>query len=367
MHSLKHGCTNCHSHRFNVGEKELAEAKAKHRKECKGPKKKEEAQKNTPEPLEWMTEEQEKDYEKLDLRKSRQDNLKETFQKIYSHLWPKSVPVPDYRHGAGSRVSVFIAIQVLEKMSIESIETAKRPSSASLQSQQPLSYGKDAAVESEHEEDRIMGQEEPADMPGASDPYCSDFMNDPGTNTSLMAATNNNSNYLGATSFYGNSINTPEPSSYLPASYPPQLIPHLSHNSSSGNDQLNMSQPVFAEHVNMAHPADMKPFPYTLPRSTGPSQSHSDSGYATNPPADNDGYNIRPPYRPQQQYSNYGHGHGHNANLLGSDCLVFKHTGGSCGPDNPPDGEDLQVDEDNGEDDLAMFGGFPAQASWPGF
>ncbi|KAK6820643.1 hypothetical protein PG995_003705 [Apiospora arundinis] len=112
VHSRKFGCTECFTHRFNCAKKKLNATKVKHQSqdECRDlTKKRVENGITAAEPVEWMSEEQEREYEKLDLRKTRQSTPEESFREIYTHLWPESnddeSSIPDYRHESGFLVS----------------------------------------------------------------------------------------------------------------------------------------------------------------------------------------------------------------------------------------------------------------------
>ncbi|KAK7985049.1 hypothetical protein PG988_002671 [Apiospora saccharicola] len=306
VHSRKYGCTECYSHRFNCGKKQLGQAKQKHQgaKECKESKKKLDERKESSEP-EWMTEAQEREYETLDLRRVRLDNLKESFREIYTHLWPESKAdvstIPTHCYGPGFLVSTFVIDQILEQLHIRQ---TRRSLSSRLPSQQPP-YEQDTA---ETEDDR-------SPQP-------------PGENLDGI---------LGANGF--------DYSVYVPDPAPTAFI--SSNNTSSNNYPDNNSSISNNDHFIMSPAAApdeprVPPFSYIIPGSTGP--SNQDSAYGTNLSDENEGYKT------QQYHQSY---HSHNA---ASFPLTNWDRAGPSGPEqNPPAGDDIHLDEEGVGDEPGSF------------
>ncbi|KAK8122301.1 hypothetical protein PG984_010971 [Apiospora sp. TS-2023a] len=333
VHSRKYGCTECYSHRFNCGKKQLGQAKQKHQgqKECKESKKKLDERKDASEP-EWMTEAQEREYETLDLRRVRLDNLKESFREIYTHLWPESKAdvstIPTHCYGPGFLVSTFVIDQILEQLHIGQ---TRRSLSSRLPSQQPP-----------YEQDTAETEDDPSPQPpgenidgilGANGFDYSVYVPDPAP-TAFIASNNASSNNYpdNNSSMFDN-----PPDTYLPPGsfYSSQPVPTFG-GGSSNNDHFIMSPAAAPDEPRVP------PFSYIIPGSTGP--SNQDSAYGTNLSDENEGY------KPQQHHPSY---HSHNA---ASFPLTNWDRAGPSGPEqNPPAGDDIHLDEEGVGDELGNF------------
>lgn len=334
MHSRNYGCTECYSHRFNCGKKQLGQAKAKHQgqKECKESKKKLDGRDDASEP-EWMTEEQEREYETLDLRRVRLDNLKESFQEIYTHLWPESkadvAKIPTHCYGSGFLVSTFVIDQIFAQLDLGQ---TRRSLPSRLPSQQ-LPYEPDTA-EAEDDPSPQPPEENLVGILGASAfDYSAAYVPDP-TSAAFLASNNNNStnhSYPGTSSMYAGA-----PDTYLPPGsfYSPQPVPAFG---GSSNDQFIMS-PAAQDESRVA------PFPYIIPGSTNP--SNQDSAYETNPSDENESFKAQ--HHHQQHY------HPHNAAPF-HDWAALHHAGPSGPEQNPPAGDDIQLDEEGAGDELGSY------------
>lgn len=334
MHSRKYGCTECYSHRFNCGKKQLGQAKAKHQgqKECKESKKKLDDRGGASEP-EWMTEEQEREYETLDLRRVRLDNLKESFREIYTHLWPESKAdvssIPTHCYGPGFLVSTYVIDQILEQLNVGH---TRRPSSSRLPSQQPP-YEQDA-TENEDDPSPQPPEENLASILGVHGFDYSAYVPDP-TSAAFIASNNNGSNYPDNASMYTN-----PPETYMPPEsfYSSQ---HVSTFGGSSNGRFIMSPAAQDE-------PRVPPFPYSIPGSTGP--SNQDSAYGTNPSDENEGFKT------QQQHHHKQHYHPHNASSFQVTNWAALHHAGPSGPEqNPPAGDDIHLDEEGAGDELGSY------------
>ncbi|KAK7914623.1 hypothetical protein PG985_012326 [Apiospora marii] len=335
VHSRKYGCTECYSHRFNCGKKHLVQAKAKHQgqKECKESREKLDDRDDASEP-EWMTEEQEREYETLDLRRVRLDNLKESFREIYTHLWPESKAdvstIPTHCYGPGFLVSTFVIDQILEQLNNGQ---TRRPTLGRLPSQQPP-----CEQDSPETEDTSPQppEENLACILEASGFAYSAYVPDP-TPGAFIASNNNNgsNNYPGNSSMYTN-----PPETYLsPGSfYSSQPVPTFG---GSSNDQFIMSSPAAQDEPRVP------PFSYIIPESTGPSNpSNQDSAYGTNPPDENEGYKTQQPQ----------HYHPHNSASFQVTNWAALHHAGPSGPEqNPPAGDDIHLDEEGAGDELGSY------------
>ncbi|KAK8000028.1 hypothetical protein PG990_012628 [Apiospora arundinis] len=285
VHSRKFGCTECFDHRFNCAKGKLKAAKFKHQalEECKESKMKREqstgADVEAAEPVEWMSEEQEKDYDILDLRKTRQNNPKESFREIYTHLWPESKEIPDYRHLTGFIISLPVIEQVLAKMTLGPIGIS---SSTGLLSQQRSSYEQGTMAEPEPEKDRTPQgqQEEPPDMLKGNGPFYSPFIDDPST------------------------------AGIINRSFPPR---------------------------ETVADSRVPPFTYSMAAPTG--RSNTDSGYETITTTENDSGQKPQTQLPQQRSH-------HDLVPSGNNWMALQHIGGPYGPEDPPEGEDIQLDEE---------------------
>ncbi|KAK8851538.1 hypothetical protein PGQ11_014017 [Apiospora arundinis] len=330
VHSRKFGCTECFNHRFNCAKGKLKAAKIKHQalEECKESKtKREKSTEADVDTAEWMSEEQERDYEILDLRKARQNNLKESFREIYTHLWPESKEIPDYSYGSGFIISMPVIEQVLEKMTLGPTGIL---SSTGFLNQHSSSYEQGTMAEPEPEEDPTPQeqQEELSGMPRDDDSFYASFMVGPST---AVATGIVNRNYQDISPYCNNS-NNPE------RTYPPSgsFSLHLASSlNNSNNDQSTMNA-SFTTHAPMADPR-VQPFSFNMPASTG--QSNTDSGYGTVRSTGNDN-GCKPPAQIHQQRAH------HDFPPLENNWVALRHTGGPPGPEDPPEGEDIQLDEE---------------------
>ncbi|KAK8064946.1 hypothetical protein PG994_007584 [Apiospora phragmitis] len=337
VHSRKYGCTECHSHRFNCGKKQLGAAKAKHQsqKECKESKQKRQDRGDASEP-EWMTEEQEREYDKLDLRRSRLDNLEESFREIYTHLWPGSKAdvstIPAHSYGSGFLVSMFVIDQVFEKLSMG---PTRRLSSGRLPSQQQPSYEQEDATEAEDDPSPQPPADDLAGMLGV-DPFdYPTYVTDPTAAPPFIA--NNGNSY--SHSMYSN------PGTYLPSESYSQPAGPSQFNSS--NDQFVM-RPFYDGSAIQADEPRVPPFPYTIPVSTNP--SNQDSAYGTNPSSDeNDCYKTQQ----LQQHHHYS-----NAAPQVTDWAALQHAGPTGPEQNPPAGDDIHLDEEGAGEEFTYFNSY---------
>ncbi|KAK8074896.1 hypothetical protein PG997_009559 [Apiospora hydei] len=339
VHSRKYGCTECHSHRFNCGKKQLSAAKTKHQsqKECKDAKKKREDREDREDASEpeWMTEEQEREYDKLDLRRSRLDNLEESFREIYTHLWPECKAdlstIPAHCYGSGFLVSMFVIDQIFEKLSIGS---TRRRSLSRLPSQQ-LPYEQDTTETEDDPSPPPPPEEHLAGMLGTSPFDYPTYVNDP--TAAPFMANGNNTSY--AHSMYAN------PGTYLSSENYSQPGGLLQFN--GGNDQFVMS-PFYDDSATQADEPRVPPFPYTIPVSTNPSQQ--DSAYGTTPSDENEGYKT-------QQQQQQPHHHYHGAALQVTDWAALHHAGPTGPEHNPPTSDDIHLDEEGAVEDFGYLSG----------
>lgn len=272
------------------------------------------------EPVEWMSEEQEKDYDILDLRKTRQNNPKESFREIYTHLWPESKEIPDYRHLTGFIISLPVIEQVLAKMTLGPIGIS---SSTGLLSQQRSSYEQGTMAEPEPEKDRTPQgqQEEPPDMLKGNGPFYSPFIDDPSTAVDSFIPI----------SPYCNNNNNAEPT-YLP----PENFSQLAHSFNNSNNDQGIINRSFPPRETVAD-SRVPPFTYSMAAPTG--RSNTDSGYETITTTENDSGQKPQTQLPQQRSH-------HDLVPSGNNWMALQHIGGPYGPEDPPEGEDIQLDEE---------------------
>ncbi|KAK8072363.1 hypothetical protein PG996_005711 [Apiospora saccharicola] len=204
---------------------QLGQAKQKHQgaKECKESKKKLDERKESSEP-EWMTEAQEREYETLDLRRVRLDNLKESFREIYTHLWPESKAdvstIPTHCYGPGFLVSTFVIDQILEQLHIRQ---TRRSLSSRLPSQQPP-YEQDTAETEDDRSPQPPGENLDGIL-GANGFDYSVYVPDPAPTAFISSNNTSSNNYPDNNSSMF--ANPRIPTCHQEASTPPRRSPHL--------------------------------------------------------------------------------------------------------------------------------------------